>query len=57
MDKKLIIGNKYLDTHDKREYELTGIKVVKGEKVAILVRGVSIQEVGVDSFWKVFREI
>ena len=57
MDKKPIIGNKYLDIHDRREYELTGIKTERGQLVAILVKGANTQEVGLDSFWKVFREV
>jgi len=54
MEKKLIIGQKYLDLQDGREYELVGIK---DKKTAILIRGVARQEINLEDFWKVFKSV
>ena len=48
-----IIGQKYLDLQDGREYELVGIV----KKTAILIRGVSRQEINLEDFWKVFKSV
>lgn len=53
-EEKIIIGEKYLDKHDEREYELVGIVE---KRVAILIRGASRQEVNVDDFGKFLKRL
>jgi hypothetical protein len=55
MTKGLILGVKYTDKEDGRDYEITGIKEENGKKIVMLARGVARQEIDIDDFWKVFK--